>query len=307
MGGSVSNFPDTQALVDSLRETCDISPNVERVLRLVDRGFYAVEPKGQIYSDSAWRVDKLHLSAPGIYAIVLQELDIQPGQSVLNVGSGTGYLSTLFGLMIGKYFFCIIPDYCRYLIIVFLSKIGSNGVNHGIEIHESNVLFARERLNEFLATSPAVFERDFCVPHFTVGNIFSVVPPVANPTPILNSNGNESPNETDDANFDDFTQQPLFSSNVNIEPPPLIERNSADDDDSQLEYWPTYDRIYVGAMISSTAQLEAILRLLKIGGRLIAPVHDQVTFKEKSLNLYLFFIRDLKCLFIGDFVLVPQN
>ena len=102
MGGSVSNFPDTQALVDSLKETCDISPTVERVLRLVDRSLYAIEPKGQIYSDSAWRVDNLHISAPGIYAIVLQELDIRPGQSVLNVGSGTGYLSTMFGLLLGN-------------------------------------------------------------------------------------------------------------------------------------------------------------------------------------------------------------
>lgn len=105
MGGSASNFPDNESLVDSLLESSDFPPNIERVFRLVDRGHYAIEPKSQIYSDCAWRVERLHLSAPGIYATALHELNIQPGQSVLNIGSGTGYLSTMFGLLLGKCFF----------------------------------------------------------------------------------------------------------------------------------------------------------------------------------------------------------
>ena len=155
-------------------------------------------------------------------------------------------------------------------------KLGSNGVNHGIEVHESNVKYARERVEAFLSRSSAFLERDFCAPYFTVGNIFSVVPPAANSTPAGFTFGSESASDLDESSTDNFAQQPLFSSNVNIEPPPLIESNSTSKDDHQTEYWPTYDRIYVGAMISTMAQLEAILRLLKVGGRLIAPVHDQV-------------------------------
>ncbi|VDK37976.1 unnamed protein product [Taenia asiatica] len=251
MGASVSSFSDNQALVDSLKESCEIPPEVERVFRLVDRGLYAIEPKEQIYSDSAWRVDKLHLSAPGIYATVLRELDIQPGQSVLNIGSGTGYLSTMFGLM-----------------------LGSNSINHGIELHESNVAFARERLTKFLA-SDAVYERDFCEPYFTVGNIFTVVPPSATSARVVNAEPSGD-FDSEGSSLDEYIHQSLLSPNLNIEPPPLVKRESTDDDKYELEFWPTYDRIYVGSMISSPAQLEAILRLLNVGGRLIAPIYDQL-------------------------------
>ncbi|VDM18260.1 unnamed protein product [Hydatigera taeniaeformis] len=259
MGGNVSSFSDNQALVDSLKESCEIPPEVERVFRLVDRGHYAIEPKEQIYSDSAWRVDKLHLSAPGIYATVLRELDIQPGQSVLNIGSGTGYLSTMFGLM-----------------------LGSNSINHGIELHESNVAFAQERLTKFLA-SDAVYERDFCEPHFTVGNIFTVVPPSATSTRVVNA---ESSGDFDSegSSLDEYIHQSLLSPNLNIEPPPLIKRESTDDENYEVEFWPTYDRIYVGSMISSPAQLEAILRLLNVGGRLIAPIYDQLHKIDRVSN-----------------------
>ncbi len=101
MGAHASNFPDNQALIDSLKQTSPMPHYVERVMRLVDRGSYATDPKERIYSDSAWRSDRLHLSAPSIYLTVLRELDVRPGQSVLNIGSGTGYLSTMFGLLLG--------------------------------------------------------------------------------------------------------------------------------------------------------------------------------------------------------------
>nr|VZI39814.1 unnamed protein product [Spirometra erinaceieuropaei] len=80
-------------------------------------------------------------------------MKLRPGISVLNIGSGTGFLSTMFGLV-----------------------LGSNGVNHGIEVSASNFAFAKSRLAEFMATSDAVYECDFCPPHFILGNIFSLVP-----------------------------------------------------------------------------------------------------------------------------------
>lgn len=101
MGATGSSFPDNEALVDSIAEMLSFEYRTERIFRLVDRGHFAIEPKERIYSDSAWRVNKLHLSAPTIYGHVLCGLDIRPGQSVLNIGSGTGYLSTIIGLLLG--------------------------------------------------------------------------------------------------------------------------------------------------------------------------------------------------------------
>ena len=52
--------------------------------------------------DTAWRSDNLHLSAPCIYSSVMENLSLQPGHSFLNIGSGTGYVSTMAGLIIGE-------------------------------------------------------------------------------------------------------------------------------------------------------------------------------------------------------------
>lgn len=76
----------------------------------------------------------------------MEGLRLKPGQSFLNVGSGTGYLSTMAGLI-----------------------LGTSGVNHGIELHDEVVQYAYQKLNEFISNSPAVDEFDFCEPKFTVG------------------------------------------------------------------------------------------------------------------------------------------
>lgn len=54
------------------------------------------------WQDSAWRAGDLHLSAPSIYTKVMEALLLERGQSFLNMGSGTGYLSTMVGLIIGQ-------------------------------------------------------------------------------------------------------------------------------------------------------------------------------------------------------------
>ncbi|VDL91685.1 unnamed protein product [Schistocephalus solidus] len=120
MGGSVSCFSDNQSLVDSLLETCELPKDLERIMRLVDRGFYSTKPKDH----SAWRSGDLHLSSPSIYCTVLREMELKPGISVLNIGSGTGFLSTLFGLVLGTCMrsFSALADY----IETMSSGIGSD-------------------------------------------------------------------------------------------------------------------------------------------------------------------------------------
>jgi len=76
---------------------------VESVLRSIDRGFYfANEDKHLAYQDIAYQSGHIHLSAPGVYAAVLENLGLQSGHKFLNIGSGIGLLSTVAGLLLGK-------------------------------------------------------------------------------------------------------------------------------------------------------------------------------------------------------------
>ncbi|XP_041484960.1 uncharacterized protein LOC121431452 isoform X1 [Lytechinus variegatus] len=149
MGGAVSAGVNNDHLVDNLRDADYIKSNlVEEVFRAVDRGdYYIAGHKDSAYKDLAWKHGNIHLSAPCIYSEVMEALKLEPGLSFLNLGSGTGYLSTMVGLV-----------------------IGSNGVNHGIEIHQDVIDYANERLQLFLSRSPSVDQYEFCQPLFIKGN-----------------------------------------------------------------------------------------------------------------------------------------
>ncbi|XP_045157375.2 protein-L-isoaspartate O-methyltransferase domain-containing protein 1-like [Mercenaria mercenaria] len=149
MGGAVSTGSDNDDLVDNLVEADYIkTPLVEKVFRAVDRAdYYLPDQRESAYKDLAWKHEHLHMSAPCIYSEVMEALQLEPSLSFLNLGSGTGYLSTMVGLILGPY-----------------------GVNHGIEQHDDVVQYARERLAEFKHNSSAFDEFDFCEPKFIVGN-----------------------------------------------------------------------------------------------------------------------------------------
>jgi len=103
MGGAVSSGENNDDLVDNLIEADYIkNANVERVFRAVDRAFYYTdEYKSSAYNDEAWKQGNIHLSAPCIYSQVMESLELEDGMSFLNLGSGTGYLSTMAGLILG--------------------------------------------------------------------------------------------------------------------------------------------------------------------------------------------------------------
>ncbi|XP_011698416.1 PREDICTED: protein-L-isoaspartate O-methyltransferase domain-containing protein 1-like [Wasmannia auropunctata] len=155
MGGAVSCGQDNDELVDNLMGSGYIrTKKVEQVFRAIDRADYVLYAYREgAYKDLAWKHGNIHLSAPCIYSEVLEGLSLEPGLSFLNLGSGTGYLSTMAGLLIKQH-----------------------GVNHGIELHEDCLKYAYERLEEFKQTSLALNEFDFCEPVFIQGNCLSVIP-----------------------------------------------------------------------------------------------------------------------------------
>lgn len=103
MGGAVSTGLDNDDLIDNLLAAHYIkSPEVERVFRAVNRADYFLpEFKMAAYKDLAWKSGNIHISAPCIYSEVMENLMLYPGLSFLNIGSGTGYLSTMVGLILG--------------------------------------------------------------------------------------------------------------------------------------------------------------------------------------------------------------
>ena len=155
MGGAVSAGEDNDELVDNLRDANYIkTAEVEHVFRAIDRADYFIEgTKQHAYKDLAWKHGNIHLSAPCIYSEVIESLELEEGLSFLNLGSGTGYLSTMVGMIIGPY-----------------------GANHGIEIFEDVVEFANKKLEIFVKKNPAFDGTNFCEPVFVTGNCLCVNP-----------------------------------------------------------------------------------------------------------------------------------
>jgi hypothetical protein len=104
MGGAVSAGEDNDDLVDNLVDADYIkTTGVERVFRAVDRAnYYLPDHRDSAYKDLAWKHGNLHLSAPCIYSEVMESLKLDASLSFLNLGSGTGYLSTMVGLILGR-------------------------------------------------------------------------------------------------------------------------------------------------------------------------------------------------------------
>ncbi|XP_008841566.1 protein-L-isoaspartate O-methyltransferase domain-containing protein 2 isoform X5 [Nannospalax galili] len=155
MGGAVSAGEDNDELIDNLKEAQYIRTDlVEQAFRAIDRAdYYLEEFKENAYKDLAWKHGNIHLSAPCIYSEVMEALDLQPGLSFLNLGSGTGYLSSMVGLILGPF-----------------------GVNHGVELHSDVTEYAKQKLDVFIRTSDSFDKFDFCEPSFVTGNCLEISP-----------------------------------------------------------------------------------------------------------------------------------
>ena len=99
-----------QALVDELKADGSIqSPAVEAAFRAVARHHFIPEvPLDEAYANQAIatkRIDNLVVSStsqPGMMAIMLEMLTLQPGHRVLEIGAGTGYNAALMAEIVGE-------------------------------------------------------------------------------------------------------------------------------------------------------------------------------------------------------------
>lgn len=99
-----------QNLVETLKKDNNITtPFIEKAFRRVPRHlFLPDEPLEKVYSDVAIAVRRdaqgqwtSSSSQPAIMAIMLEQLDLQPGQRVLEIGTGSGYNAALMASVVG--------------------------------------------------------------------------------------------------------------------------------------------------------------------------------------------------------------
>nr|XP_003462871.1 protein-L-isoaspartate O-methyltransferase domain-containing protein 2 [Cavia porcellus] len=176
MGGAVSAGEDNDELIDNLKEAQYIRTElVEQAFRAIDRAdYYLEEFKENAYKDLAWKHGNIHLSAPCIYSEVMEALDLQPGLSFLNLGSGTGYLSSMVGLILEslKFDFCepsfvtgncleISPDcsqYDRVYCGAGVQKEHEEYMKNLLKVGGILVMPLEEKLTKITRTGPSAWE-----------------------------------------------------------------------------------------------------------------------------------------------------
>jgi hypothetical protein len=90
--------------------------------RVTDRGdFVPQHHRLEAYTDRPFKESYVHISAPHMYVTVLEHLELEPGMSFLNIGSGTGYFSCLAACL-----------------------LGDGGLSHGIDIDANVVRHSQE-------------------------------------------------------------------------------------------------------------------------------------------------------------------
>jgi len=98
-----------EALVDTLvRDGAIQSPRVEAAFRAVPRHLFVDRPAALAYRDQVIPtrlvrgVPVSSASQPTIMAIMLEQLGLEPGQRVLEIGAGTGYNAALMASVVGR-------------------------------------------------------------------------------------------------------------------------------------------------------------------------------------------------------------
>jgi protein-L-isoaspartate(D-aspartate) O-methyltransferase len=112
----------------------------ERIIKAmlaIPRGLFVTDDvREEAYIDTPLRLAKhnFNFSAPHMYAMCLENLDIQPGHTVLDIGSGTGHFTAL---------------------AAFLS--GPNGFAHGVDLFQYIIDFAESNIKKVSAVTGIQF------------------------------------------------------------------------------------------------------------------------------------------------------
>ena len=126
-----------QALVDDLRNRASIrTPSIEAAFRAVLRHhFLPGRPLEDVYSNraiSAKQDEKgrwlSSSSQPDIMAIMLEQLDLQPGHRVLEIGTGTGYNAALMAHIVGETGWVVTVDIDQDLIETAREHLKTAGI-----------------------------------------------------------------------------------------------------------------------------------------------------------------------------------
>jgi len=115
-----SSGADNDGMISNLKRFGIISSStVEEGFRQVDRKFFV--PKGHLrmaHTDQPIKEDNIHISAPHIYGVVVEALELPKNAplSFLNAGSGTGYLTCVAASILG-------PKSIHYCVEIHLDVI----------------------------------------------------------------------------------------------------------------------------------------------------------------------------------------
>lgn len=139
MSSRVRSGNSNDELVERLKANQVIlSAAVEEALKLIPRGeFVPDDLKLDAYHDNPLRLPTLafNISAPHMYGICLENLNFQPGNSFLDIGSGCGHLTALGSYLVGK-----------------------DGIAHGFDLRKDIIDFSQSNVQKFSQKSGIEFK-----------------------------------------------------------------------------------------------------------------------------------------------------
>src|SRR5450432_4594040 len=127
-----------QALVNQVKNNGHIrSARVEAAFRAVPRHLFLPNmAPAEVYRDQAIAIQSINgqvvssSSQPTIMAIMLEQLQLQPGHRILEIGSGTGYNAALMAHIVGTTGEVITIDIDEDIVAAARKHLASAGFGH---------------------------------------------------------------------------------------------------------------------------------------------------------------------------------